>query len=86
MDYQADTVLNNTQLLGDDFFLSILTSELNFPLTRSKSIHKFGALQLPFIANVCSDLDEYKFQNRHVSLDYANRALAYAVQLICSKQ
>lgn len=37
-DYIADTVLNNTQLLGDDFFLSILSSELNISLARSKAI------------------------------------------------
>lgn len=32
------TAFYNTQLLGDDFFLSILTSELRLPLKTSKSI------------------------------------------------
>lgn len=50
-DHLIDTALNSTQLLGDDFFLSILTSELNFPLTRSKSM----ALLHFYVANVCSN-------------------------------
>lgn len=47
LEHLHDTAFSNTQLLGDDFFMSLLTSELSFPLTWSKLCSSLRFLRIP---------------------------------------